>query len=433
MTRATACMTTAAFACCVVATIHGPVRAQGAPSAPTPGLAQETDDRKITVMTRPKPELDPLGTRLGSFLLFPSIGLGMEFDDNIYRTENDRESDFVAHVAPELRLVSDWNNHELELRANLEAGRYFDNTSEDYADWGLETNGRVDVSRSTQVFGGLQYEGLHEDRGSPDGAVGVEPTEFDRATASIGASHRFNRITVTGEGRFVQLDFDDVRAGGGGHINNDDRDRDVWIAAAQANYEIVPAYQAFVRAVYNVRDYRLGTDDFGIDRDSDGIEVVVGTEFDLTGVTFGNVFAGYRSQWYQDDSLDSIDGFAFGGQLTSNFTPITTGQLTVQRQIEETSVNTAEGFWSTSVRATLDHELLRNLVLRGGLAYYLQEYEGIDRDDDVFLATAGALWQANRHLGFGATYTFESRDSHGQAAGTEYDDNRVMLRVTGRL
>ena len=431
MKRATACTAAVAVALCAAVVATGPVRAQGA--SPTPGPAQEDDERKVTVMTREKPELDPIGARLGSFLVYPSVGVGIAFDDNIFRTEKDREADFVAHVTPEVRVVSDWNNHELAFRANLDAGRYFENTGEDYIDWGVETSGRLDMTRATQIFGGLRYEELHEDRGSPDGAVGVEPTRYDRATAHIGGSHRINRATLTGEARLIRLDFDDVRAGGAGHINNDDRDRDVWIVGTQANYEIVPAYQAFVRAVYNVRDYRLGRDDFGIDRDSDGIEVVVGTEFDLTGVTFGNVFAGYRTQWYEDDRLDSIGGFAFGGQLTSNFTPITTGQITVQRQIEETSVNTAEGFWSTSLRATLDHELLRNLVLRASLAYYLQEYEGIDRDDDVYLATAGALWQANRHLGFGATYTYERRDSNGRAAGTEYDDNRVMLSVTGRL
>lgn len=433
MNRATACTTAVAVAICVVAVATVPARAQGTASVPGPGPAQEEDERKVTVMTRQKPELDPIGARLGSFLIYPSVGVGIAFDDNIFRTEKDREADLVAHATPEVRVLSDWNNHELVLRANLDAGRYFDNTGEDYTDWGVETSGRLDMTRATQLFGGMRYEELHEDRGSPDGAVGVEPTQYDRASVNVGGSHRLNRLTLTGEARFVRLDFDDVRAGGAGHVNNDDRDRDVWVAAAQANYEIVPAYQAFVRAVYNVRDYRLGRDDFGIDRDSDGIEVVVGSEFDLTGVTFGNVFAGYRTQWYEDDRLDSIGGLAFGGQLTSNFTPITTGQITVQRQIEETSVNTAEGFWSTSVGATLDHELLRNLVLRAGLAYYLQEYEGIDRDDDVYLARAGALWQANRHLSLGATYTYERRESNGEAAGTDYDDNRMMLTVTGRL
>src|SRR3546814_18048169 len=61
--------------------------AQGIPDAPRAGVAQEVDERKITVATRPKPELDPIGVRIGSFLLYPSIDLGLEFDDNVYRTE----------------------------------------------------------------------------------------------------------------------------------------------------------------------------------------------------------------------------------------------------------------------------------------------------------------------------------------------------------
>src|SRR3546814_10943422 len=37
--------------------------AQGIPDAPRAGVAQEVDERKITVATRPKPELDPIGVR----------------------------------------------------------------------------------------------------------------------------------------------------------------------------------------------------------------------------------------------------------------------------------------------------------------------------------------------------------------------------------
>src|SRR3546814_20616565 len=120
-------------------------------------------------------------------------------------------------------------------------------------------------------------------------------------------------VTLTGECRLSVLDVADVRASVGGRINNDDRDRAVWIAAVQAAYEIVPAYQAFVRAVYNKRDYRTGVDDFGIDRDSQGLELVVGTEFDLTGLTFGSVFVGYRHKWYPATRLHRATGVPFGG------------------------------------------------------------------------------------------------------------------------
>src|SRR3546814_16920173 len=87
----------------------------------------------------------------------------------IYRTEKNRESDFVGHFGPKMRFVSDWNNHALEFGASADAGRYADNSSEDYTDWGVGTSGRIDYTRATQFFGGAQYEGLHGDRGSPDG------------------------------------------------------------------------------------------------------------------------------------------------------------------------------------------------------------------------------------------------------------------------
>src|SRR3546814_3726913 len=111
-----------------------------------------------------------------------------------------------------MRFVSDWNNHALEFGASADAGRYADNSSEDYTDWGVGTSGRIDYTRATQFFGGAQYEGLHEDRGSPDGTAGEEPTLFERASLNLGTSHRFNRVTLTGEGRLIDLDFDDVRA-----------------------------------------------------------------------------------------------------------------------------------------------------------------------------------------------------------------------------
>lgn len=399
---------------------------------PATPVTQEADERRVTVLNRHKPELDPIGLRLGSFLLYPALDLGHEFDDNIYRTEKDREADLIAHITPRVRLLSDWNNHALEVDAKLDAGRHYDNSSEDFTDWGVGALGRVDFTRASQLLGRARFDHLHEDRGSPDGAAGERPTRYDRGQLEFGGSHRVNRVTLSGQAQLVSLDFDDGRAADGSRVNNDDRDRDVWAAALQLSYEIVPAFQAFIRGAYNFRDYRLSSDDFGLDRDSEGYELALGTEFDLTGVTYGSVYAGYREQNYEDDRLSSVGGFSFGGQLVSNITPITTVQVSVQSEIEETSVNTAEGFWSTSIQARLDHELLRNLILSGGLTFLLQEYEGIDRDDEVFVATAGATWQANRFLAFGGKYIFESRESQGRAAGIDYVDNRVLLQATGR-
>ena len=46
--------------------------------------------RGDTVLTRPRPELDPLGVRLGSFFLFPRADVVESFNDNIFATEKDK-------------------------------------------------------------------------------------------------------------------------------------------------------------------------------------------------------------------------------------------------------------------------------------------------------------------------------------------------------
>ena len=397
---------------------------------PAGGLTAE-DERRETVQTRPRPDLDPLGFRLGSFLLYPALTLGLEFDDNVFRTERDRDADLIARIVPRFRLQSDWNNHALEIAGNVDAGLHAFEEREDYTDAALGLAGRIDVQRATRLFGGAQFEHLHEDRGAPDAQLGAEPTRFNRASANFGISQRFNRLSLTGEGRYVNLNYSDVPAAGGGSINNDDRDRDIYLLALRAGYEILPGFEPFVRGSYNRRDYDARRDDFGIDRDSQGYEMAVGTQIDLTGVTFGEAYVGYRGQAYDDRSLDSITGLAMGARLTANVTPLTTVQLAADRDIEETNLFAAEGFWATSVRASVDHELLRNLILSGGLGYAWYDYRGADRDDDSLRATLAANYLMSRYLTIGIAYDFEWRESHGAAAGTDYTANRILLKITG--
>ena len=48
-------------------------------------IAQELR-RGASVLDRPKPELDPLGVRAGSFLIFPKVEVGTAYDDNVFAT-----------------------------------------------------------------------------------------------------------------------------------------------------------------------------------------------------------------------------------------------------------------------------------------------------------------------------------------------------------
>lgn len=392
----------------------------------------DTVPRGTTVLERKRPELDPLGVRVGSFLIFPALEVREEYSDNIFASDTNEEEDFITRLLPKLRIESDWNNHALAFFASGDIGRHLDNSSEDYEDFRLGGAGRLDVRRGTWLRARAEFENRHEERSSPDDVGGVEPTDYDRYLGGIEGFHRLNRVNFTLGGTVVHYDFDDVRTGIGTTINNDDRDRDEYELSMRVGYELVPNYEAFVRAAYLVRDYRAGVDDSGLDRDSDGFEIVGGVEIDFGGITFGEFFLGYRRQEYDDRLLSTAKGPVIGADITWNVTPLTTFIGTLSREIRESTTGDGMGgfasgrFFSTA-QISAQHELLRNLLLQADVSYSNDDFEGIDRSDDIYRLALSANYMMHRNFYLRGGYRFTSRES--DSAGADFTENVVFVSL----
>src|SRR2546430_17302073 len=87
-------------------------------------VARPRLDRGETVTSRPRPELDPLGMRAGSFLIYPRLGLQEVYNDNIFAAESNEQGDFITLVRPQLDVRSDWTNHAVDLHAGATIGRH---------------------------------------------------------------------------------------------------------------------------------------------------------------------------------------------------------------------------------------------------------------------------------------------------------------------
>ena len=48
-----------------------------------------------SVRTRPRPELDPLGIRVGSFRFYPILEIGGRYEDNVFRSPSNEKGDLV--------------------------------------------------------------------------------------------------------------------------------------------------------------------------------------------------------------------------------------------------------------------------------------------------------------------------------------------------
>lgn len=382
---------------------------------------------------RARPEYDARGIRAGGFIFYPDLTESIIYDDNIYAEQDNTTSDFINVLSPQVQLRSDWNNHELNLGARADIGNYFSKHREDYEDMLFEGAGRVDFTRQTNLYGTFAHAKRHEDRASPDAVAGVEPTEFDTDQILAGASHTFNRVTVNGDAELRRFDFDDVQSSTGSFINNDDRDRRDVIGTATVSYEIQPEFSAFVRGLYNARQYDDSFDDNGLDRESQGYQIVAGTAIDFTGVLFGNVFIGYLSQDFQDPRLSTVSGLTGGFDLTWNPTRLTTINGLVDRSVEETTIIGASGVFATRFSASVDHELFRNLLLNAAGGVTLMSYGGVDRDDTIYRFQASAKYLFNRNLYVTLGYEFSKRNSTGTRASEDFTVNTLLLRLESQL
>ena len=396
-----------------------------------PKAMPEEVPRGATVAERPRPDYDPLGIRLGGFLLYPDLAVQEAYNTNIYATENNRQGDFITTITPSLDLRSDWNNHALRLHADTRLARYADQNSEDYTDYTLSTDGRVDVLHDLRFYGGAGYALRHEPRSSPDNQGGTEPTEYALYSAQAAIEKVFNRLSLRLDGRAERYDFSNVRNSSGATIDQSGRNRDQGEIALRAGYELAPLRQVYLQGALNTRDYDAARDANGFARSSNGYGLVVGTEYDLTGVTFLDVFAGYRQQDYDDARLQNMSGWTAGAKLTWNVTRLTTVTAGLTRDIEETTLSGASGYFATRTEVRVDHELLRNLLLNARLGYEQDAFEGISRDDDYFSAGLGAKYLMNRNFSLSGGYGYRMRES--SAANSDFVENVIFLRLSAHL
>lgn len=391
--------------------------------------AQEiTDNRNVGVRDRARPGYDAVGIRAGGFMVYPEASVTGTYNDNIFASDVGEVDDFITTLAAGIAVQSNWSRHALNLNAGLAQLLFADNSDEDRLDWNIGGNGRVDITRDTNISGGLSYAQLHEDRGAPN-AVGLaaEPTEYTLFQAEAALAHRFNRVTTRIGATYADYDYDSVPLIGGGVLNQDDRDREQFTQFLRLGYDVSPDTNLYVQGTLNQRKYDQQPPVVLLDRDSDGWAIVGGADFRLTNLAQGEVYIGYQEQSFDDPTLPDISGLAFGAAVDWFVTPLTTIRINAASTVEETVAAGASGFLDQSVGLRIDHELMRNVIVGARASYANQDFEGIARSDDTIRAGLGVDYLINRNLSAGLEYGYTDRDSN--VPGLDYMRNEIGLTL----
>jgi hypothetical protein len=396
--------------------------------------------RGTTVMTRPRPEADAQGKRLGSFFLFPRAELDETYNDNIFATPNHSTGDLVTTVAPSFDLLSNWGRDALNLHAGAAFGTYASHSGEDYRDAFVSTDGRLDIDQGSKAYGGLQIKRLHESRYSPDSpGSAAAPVQYLNYGGNAGYAQSGLRVGYSAEVSLNRFEYEAPPRIGGGAVPQSDRNMTTPLFALRGSYEFMQNVQAYLRGEGNVRAYDHGAGGGSPSRNSAGYRIDTGMHADLTGVTVADVYVGYLEQDYNSRAYTTLRGIDFGAKVTWNPTTLDTVQFSVNRTVQDLNNavlspgQVSPGYLDTLVSLTEDHELLRNLIISADVSYTNDDFADINRTDNDYALGAGAKYLMNRYFYLGFSYSHSRRESGGAQATTPYSDNLLMLKLSTQL
>jgi len=384
-------------------------------------------NRRTQELARNEP-YDPVGVRIGTFVLFPEVELGGSWYSNVFRAPSS-EKDIVADFRPSARLVSNWRRHALELRGTSGLSYYNEFDSEDDRGYLLEARGRLDFSRRTNLQGFAAREYSQESRSAIDANAAGDRANLLQHRGGLSLTNRFNRLTLQLRGSVDDYQYSDVDVGGVIQSNSD-RNYTETTETVRATWEFKPTLFGFTEVEVNQRRYETVAQSDGIGRDSDGQRYRVGLGFGETGqILRGEIAVGYGRQTPLDKRLEEIDGVIIDANLAWRLSELTTISFLASSDVSETTTIDSGGVFSRSAGIVLRHSFRPYVIGSAGIAYTDQEYIGVPINEHEIRADLGVEYFLSREAILFGRYQHTSFTSNSPGASYESDEVHMGVRL----
>ncbi|MFA5949942.1 MAG: outer membrane beta-barrel protein [Hyphomicrobium sp.] len=367
---------------------------------------------------------DPIGIKVGSFVLFPEAEIGSFATNNVFAAA-DKQSDVAATLSTSTRLVSNWSVHALELRGTTASSYYSDFSSEDQRAWSAEARGRLDISRRGNLQAIASHAVSQESRTGVNANRTGTPADISTDTVSLAYNQRFNRLTLQLRGSLSNSDYSDTPA-----TNNDERDQTDGNEAVRLRWEFKPTFAAFAEAGLNQHRTGAVAASDGISRESKGERYRAGLDFGGTSrILRGEISLGYGRQTPDDARLRTTNAFLFDANLAWRMTDLTSLFLTAATDISDTTTALASGAVTHQVGIEARHALRRYVIASAGLSYTDYDYITSPTHESALLASLGAEYYASPEVVLFGRYQHLDYSSNQSGGDYTSDDVRVGVRL----
>ena len=407
----------------------------GSPGPPPP--RQERPDTRPPA-ARAAENYDAVGIRLGSFRLFPLLELDEGYNDNVFAVPaaSGPTASFAQFIKPALELRSTWASHMLNLYARGNFGFYTAAPAQNFQDFAVGGDGRLDIQRNWNTYGGLSFNRAHEDPGAPNTVSGVSGvTVYNQLSGNIGYYQKISRLSGRAEFRADNFSYYNNGLGlANGVVPNNDRDRTELRESLRGGYEFLDGYEIWTRGTLNQRLYVNPVDAAGFARNSSGWDLVGGISIDVGGLTTAELFAGYLQQNYVDSRFKTLQGVQFGAAAYWNPLKALVVKPYVRRTVNEAAYIGDSGYLGTSFGFNVNYDVRPNIKLNGLGDYSIADYQSFsssNRLDQYFTVSAGVMYLPVPEFFVGPQYQYVNRNSN--QPGLNYGQNVILLRLGARL
>lgn len=369
----------------------------------------------------------PDGIRAGTYMIFPEVAATIMKDDNIFGAAKG-EGDIRRELSGTVKMYSHMPRHVLDFMFSGRVVSFEEHSERNYADGMAVMQTRLDVNHGHAFVGNFMTKIDHEERRDGETPVNAKhAVEVWNSEADVGFVRSVGRLSALIGGTAAHREYHAVEAFDGSRLPQSYRDTDVYSNYLKLRYQVSPGYTLLAR-ISALMEQNRGNATFN--RSNHGYEAMTGVDFEMSRLLRVSLEGGYAMRDYSQDALADIKTAVFNGKLTWLMSPTLTFYLTGGREINATGVDKASGRVDTRMRATLEYEFQRNLVLTTSAEYVGTDFMGSTRHDDLWVLRAGAQYYFNKHVYLSVDVEHDRLAS--STAGAGFDGNKIMAAIKFR-
>jgi hypothetical protein len=416
MTAAPCIPAPAAMLAVLLAAIPGAARAQLIGQYYPSGIPGYQTWLSDAVADRPRSEYDPLGVRVGSFVIRPALSESVGYDSNVSGAPHPLGS-AQLNTRGSVAAASDWSRDALGASVGFSDQRDLQHNALSHTDWtaGLGFAHDIGDSRATVAYTHIAATTVPAEIGTLTAGNPVTVT-VDDARARYQAT--LGRVTLEPAVEVAAYRFSVLGPGGASQAAND---RNAFSGSLTAGYRLAPGRSLVLvldgtDADYTTRTPGLATADYH------DVSLAGGLDFRSGALFRTRALLGYERRDYASAALSGTSGPL--AELDLIWTP--TQMTTVTGQVSHSLQNAVaagqtENYGYTVARLVVDHEYLRNVLLQAFGSFQNAGYQMRSETQHVVTAGASVTWLLNRRLSVIGRVLYSQSTDHVNATLNQTD------------